>query len=283
MSNDYYNVSGGPGTGAFLASAQMRGEFDLIMEAFDKLPSEEDINSGATNSVTVTGTVNNYNATLPNIDGYAGFQIYVLRINVTNTGPSTLNINGLGTRVIVRHDNTDLQAGDLIAGRIYIFVYDDLLGKVVLISVMGTGSSSSNPTYNDVTTTNITNSGALLTGYLREKIVQIEMDVDDIFWIPWTSGAYFVGTPTAAWTAKFSEYPDIDLGNGQTIGIHLIGGADYFGELDETDYDVIRDLRDMDTPTITSSDMVIIASCWLKVASRNKILVGRLWNVDSHA
>ncbi len=259
MSNEYYNTSGGPGNGAFLSSAQIRGEYDLIEEAFDKLPSVDDINSGATNSVTVTGTVNNYNATLPNIDGYAGFQIYVLRMNITNTGPSTLNINGLGTRAIVRHDNTALQAGDLMAGRIYIFVYDDVLGKVVLLSVMSTGSSESNPTFNDIITNTINNLGALLTGYLREKTVELEINEDDEILLDWTGYAYHNWTNTREHTVKHLNYPTIALGYAQSILLTIRDASDFTIFYSDDTYTRERPFADIGQ---TVGDKIkILASC----------------------
>lgn len=50
----------------------------------------------------------------------------------TNTGPSTVNVAGLGVKNIVRMDNTNLAAGDLTAGATVELVYDTGLGKFKL-------------------------------------------------------------------------------------------------------------------------------------------------------
>src|SRR5215471_4579461 len=68
------------------------------------------IDTGAVNALVVALT--------PPLDVYhAGFPLRVL-VNVTNTGPSTINVNGLGIRNILRGDGSALHAGDLAAGMI---------------------------------------------------------------------------------------------------------------------------------------------------------------------
>ena len=63
MSNDYYNTSGNPSTGASGSSATMRAEFALIAAAFDKLAALtgngykiKRINSGGTAEEAVAGS-----------------------------------------------------------------------------------------------------------------------------------------------------------------------------------------------------------------------------------
>jgi hypothetical protein len=72
------------------------------------------IDSGAVNSLVVALT--------PALDTYhAGLPLRVLVAN-TNTGATVINVNNLGTRAIKRGDNSDLHAGDLVAGMIAYLV-----------------------------------------------------------------------------------------------------------------------------------------------------------------
>lgn len=58
-------------------------------------------------------------------------QLYV-RIANTNTGPVTIALNAIGSKTVVRHGGTPLQAGDLPAGQIAHFLYDAPAGQFVL-------------------------------------------------------------------------------------------------------------------------------------------------------
>jgi len=49
---------------------------------------------------------------------------YVARAGVTNTGAATLNINGLGAKALVKRVNTPLVAGDVLASKMLLIIYD---------------------------------------------------------------------------------------------------------------------------------------------------------------
>ncbi len=152
MSNDYYeHDSGAPGSSATLSSAQIRAEFDLVAAGFSLLPDPDQINSGATNSATTTGSANAYLASIASVTAYEDKQRYTLKINVTNTGASTLNVSGIGTRTIKRLDGSGLEAGDLMTNRIYDFAYNATDGSVELMTLMPDLVQSSNPTYDTIT------------------------------------------------------------------------------------------------------------------------------------
>ena len=60
----------------------------------------------------------------PSIGAYAaGQRLYFLAAN-TNTGASTINVNGLGAKSIVKNVASALEAGDIIANGIYEITYD---------------------------------------------------------------------------------------------------------------------------------------------------------------
>jgi hypothetical protein len=76
MSNDFYTTSGAPSTRAQAVSATMRSEFNLIVSAFDKLPTLTAngskiiaVNSGASalEAITTTGTGSGVRATSPTL------------------------------------------------------------------------------------------------------------------------------------------------------------------------------------------------------------------------
>jgi len=73
--------------------------------------------------VVAGGAANAYTGTVTGITAYVpGLTIEVL-INVSNTGASTININGLGVQTISRADGTVLTASDLQTNQVYILVY----------------------------------------------------------------------------------------------------------------------------------------------------------------
>lgn len=77
-----------------------------------------------TQKYTTGGGTTAYTATVPNLTAlYDGFAITV-KMNATNTGSSTLNVNGLGAKTIKKPWVTDLSASDLLINSCYQLVYD---------------------------------------------------------------------------------------------------------------------------------------------------------------
>jgi hypothetical protein len=73
--------------------------------------------AGAANSLAVT-------VTSPQTVSYtAGLVLYV-KVSNSNTGATTLNVNGLGTRNVVTNQGAALVAGQITAGGAYLFVFD---------------------------------------------------------------------------------------------------------------------------------------------------------------
>ncbi|MDR3473322.1 MAG: tail fiber protein [Devosia sp.] len=72
-----------------------------------------------------TGSVNVMAVTLsPVPTGYtAGMEVQV-KAGFTNTGPATLNVNGLGAVAIIHKDGSALAGGDIVAGQIVFVAYD---------------------------------------------------------------------------------------------------------------------------------------------------------------
>lgn len=85
-----------------------------------------------------TGSANTYLATLnPVPTAYVDGMGIVAKINVANTGESTINVNGLGAKAIKNPDGTALSSGDLTAGGIYSLKYNATTGNFILVGKGG--------------------------------------------------------------------------------------------------------------------------------------------------
>lgn len=69
---------------------------------------------------TATGTANTYAVTLdPAPTSYVAGMAIAVKINVDNTGASTINVNGLGAKTIKKPNGNDVAAGNLKTGSVY--------------------------------------------------------------------------------------------------------------------------------------------------------------------
>lgn len=72
-----------------------------------------------------TGSANAYIVTLsPALSAYQEGVSLRLKINVANTGASTVNANGLGAKTIKKQNGNAVTSGNLKAGLVYTLVYD---------------------------------------------------------------------------------------------------------------------------------------------------------------
>ena len=97
--------------------------------AFGLLPSETKLQRGTVNFAVDTGTANSYVTTLDaSITTYTdGLQVVFRPLN-SNTGTSTLNLNGLGAKSIVLTNSDPIQAGHISAGAIIDVRYSTATG-----------------------------------------------------------------------------------------------------------------------------------------------------------
>lgn len=73
-----------------------------------------------------SGSANAYAVTLiPAISSYTTGLRFLFKPSNSNTGASTINVNGLGVKSI-KKDNVDLANADITANRIYDIVYDGI-------------------------------------------------------------------------------------------------------------------------------------------------------------
>ncbi|MCP3674992.1 MAG: hypothetical protein GY829_11060 [Gammaproteobacteria bacterium] len=122
--SDYYVRSKNYVKGTTAKSVDIVGSLDAIEVAFAKLPTLDEFQSGLVVYKETTGSANTYAITMSNVTAYSAGISVLLSINVANTGPSTLNINGLGAVAIKRADITSLSSGDLKVNGVVLIVHD---------------------------------------------------------------------------------------------------------------------------------------------------------------
>lgn len=128
MANSYYDNSSPSGrflAGEIASGAEVDNKFDAVETGFDLLPAPEEIHEGRANFATDTGAADAYVVALgvAPTSYAAGLQIRFVAANA-NTGPSTINVNGLGVQTIRRQDGTPLLAGDIPAGGLVSVTHD---------------------------------------------------------------------------------------------------------------------------------------------------------------
>ena len=101
----------------------------VINQNFSNLNDDKAEKSGVRDSsynyAFTTGSGNVYAITLsPAPSSYAAGIVVNLKANHTNTGPSTLNVNGLGAKSILKNKDYELEKNDIKANGVYSVMYD---------------------------------------------------------------------------------------------------------------------------------------------------------------
>jgi hypothetical protein len=111
--------------------------------AFDKLPTETNLKQGKVTYAVDTGTANTYLVSLPHAPAsYAdGLQVIFKPTN-TNTGASSINVNGLGVKSIKTLSGTDPVAGDITANGPTILIYNATTGYFYMASNSAASASA---------------------------------------------------------------------------------------------------------------------------------------------
>lgn len=79
--------------------------------------------AGGTTAYTLTSGLS--------LAAYVSGQSFLIKMNATNTGASTLNVDSLGAKDITKNGSTALIAGDLVSGVVYRVAYDGTRFQVV--------------------------------------------------------------------------------------------------------------------------------------------------------
>lgn len=122
--NDYFNNTQDLLEHTKARAANVEANFDQVAEGFDKFPPRARLFTGSAGFSEDTGIPNAFllesvTAVTALLDGME----FKFRAKNSNTGPSTLSVNGLGARPVQRTDGTALDAGDIFAGQIVTLTY----------------------------------------------------------------------------------------------------------------------------------------------------------------
>ncbi len=162
------------------------------------------------NTVSVTGLQNQsytYIADTGSADAYIGIltspilnyvagQRFDLLISNTNTTTSTLNINSIGNKTILREDGTTLVAGDLIAGMIASFEYNGTTFQLInparrLLGTNTNNNATAGYVGETISSVVLVGSAVALTTNVTSNITSISLTAGD--WDVFAEG-YVTGT-----------------------------------------------------------------------------------------
>ena len=121
MTNTYFDSTKYiPVTPLSLARAEaITAAFSAVEVGFNQLPSATSLQNDTVSYADDTGVAGAYVVTLQIVPtAYSDGLPIVFKALNANTGPSTLNANGLGVKQMTRCDGTALQSGDILAGMI---------------------------------------------------------------------------------------------------------------------------------------------------------------------
>lgn len=119
----------------FAAAARsdvLDANFTGVQAGFNMLPSETELKQGKVNYAADTGAANAYVVALPYSPGsYTDGLEVVFKATNTNTAASTVNVNSMGAKSIVKPDGTEISASDIYAGAFVRIRYNSTSGKFV--------------------------------------------------------------------------------------------------------------------------------------------------------
>lgn len=139
MPNDWYNASGNPVAQSRAASATQRSENTSIEAGFAKFPDTDIFYGEAFNYGIDAGAVNAFVVSIAPTYLTSYFDGMSVRIRAANanTGATTVNVNGLGLKSILRPDGSALQAGDIAAGQVVEITYNSTAGAFRMAQAYG--------------------------------------------------------------------------------------------------------------------------------------------------
>ena len=113
--------------------------FQLLTSASAQFTEESQVHYGVD-----TGVTNAMVATVqPGIDGLRPGLFCLIAASHTNTGPVTINIQGLGVKSIVRASGASLSAGDIVVGAIAEMAFDGTNFELLNVQVTPGGGGTS--------------------------------------------------------------------------------------------------------------------------------------------
>lgn len=116
--SDYFDASGNRIADGLTARAtDVNTLRDEVGTAFDLLPDVANLTTGTVSYAVDTGTANSYLVALPETPAsYTDGLLVTMRPINSNSGASTINVNGLGVKSIRGIDGLAISAGDIVVG-----------------------------------------------------------------------------------------------------------------------------------------------------------------------
>lgn len=93
----------------------MRAMMAGVKEALDVLGGAKTLGGSADTYTLTSGYA---------LSAYAAGQVFLVEVNATNTGASTIDIDSVGAKAITRVDGSALRAGDMVAGGFSLLAYE---------------------------------------------------------------------------------------------------------------------------------------------------------------
>ena len=179
-----------------------------VATAFAALPSDSDLNNGTVNFGIDSGTANTYVVTLPRTPtGYVdGLRVVFTPLN-SNTGASTVNVNGLGVKAIRLQDNTATEAGTLVAGIPKTLIYGATLGNFFVeansvTSAMTAAAAAAASASAAAGSASTASTAAGVAVSARDVAVQAAADAQAIQLIGTSASSVLIGLGTKNYTAS---------------------------------------------------------------------------------
>jgi hypothetical protein len=132
---DLYNSPGSLTPLTRARASDVNAREAAVAAAFNKLPNEAEIKRSTQNYAVDTGAVNAYVVSLPySLSSYSDGLEVVFRTLITNTGPVTINVNGLGVKAVKFPGGLDPASNTILAGSVLSLRYDSTNGYFVFAS-----------------------------------------------------------------------------------------------------------------------------------------------------
>lgn len=159
----------------------------------------DQVQSGATTTLTVTGTDTYVGTASPALAAYAAGNTFSFIVPNTNTGPATLNVSALGAKTITKNGTTALTAGDLTAGTVAIVIYDGTRFQLATAAAAGGSGSVTSVSVNAAngftgtvatpTTTPAITISTNVTGIVKGNGTSLNAAISGVDYAPATSGS----------------------------------------------------------------------------------------------
>lgn len=212
MANTYFNYTNPVTPGATILSSKYNGDFRAVERAFDTLPAPNELVASYKNVGVTAGTTTAYTLNLPAFDASFGYTMgmqVVIKLHVTNTGPSTISVNGLPVRNIVNLISGlgPLAAGDMRVDAMYSLRYDgtnfqlmNATSNVVAQTLADANSASASATSANaaVVAAGPAYSNAMTTVLKVGAVKFFDTAVDPNLYYPGTTWVQLAGTSSVA-------------------------------------------------------------------------------------